>query len=151
MMSRIESNGGLNGPAFQNEDRLSPPTVRREVSPAVAPAVERQDSLPRRDATQPDKDAPVLAMLVDPSGGGYGRYGMGSSTLRAGMHLVKDMRAPSDILPPATSPAKQAPPGDGSPQAKASKKPESPPTASPEITRESILDDLLREMSGAVL
>jgi hypothetical protein len=148
MMSRIGSNGDPIGPAVQNEGRLSPPTAGAEVSLAVAPPLERRGSPALRGATQVDKDAPVLAMLVDPSGSGRWRHGIESSTLRAGMHLAKDATAASDILSSATPTAVQAPPDDGSPRATKS---EVVPSVSPEITREQILDDLLREMSGAVL
>lgn len=151
LAGRTGASGDQSGPAARNEQRLSPPTASKEPAVAVAPPLEHRNASPPRNAVQPDKDAPVLAMLADPWGSGRWWHGIESSTLRAGMHLAKDTGAASDILPPGTLTAKQAPPGAGSPQAETWKKSEPAPFACPEITREQILDDVLREMSGAVL
>jgi len=150
LMSRIGSNGAAVGPAVHNEDRLSLPTASREVPYAVAPPLERRDATRARNAMPPDKDALALAMLIDPSGSSPWWNGTESSPLRAGMHFAKDTRAAPDVLPSATPTAKPTPPDNGARQAKTPKKSEAAP-ACPEITRERILDDLLREMSNAVL
>jgi hypothetical protein len=151
LMGRIGVNDDPIRPVAQNEERLSPVAADRVPAPAVSPPVERGEPLPSRKPIEQDKESAVLATLVDPLDSDLPWRRIESSTLRAGMHFRKAARGASDLLPSTTATAKQAPPAEGSPQGRIWNGSEPAPSADREVTRERMLDDMLREMSGAVL
>jgi hypothetical protein len=151
LMSRIRANDDPIRPVAQNEERLPPPAAGPEPAPAEAPPIERRSPSSPGGATASNSDAVLLAALADPSGGDLLWRRIERTTLRAGAHFRKDLRGASEPLSPTTTAAKQSPPAAGPPQTKAWPDSEPTPSVRPDVTRERMLDGMLREMSGAVL
>jgi hypothetical protein len=144
---------GRSGPAGDLTDRQSPvtKTVERSDATNAGQVVPSTGFAPKSRSELDERRAAVLAMLADPYGIGRFVQKPDGLPLHAGIHL--GYGADRSPQPPEQLAAVSMPPGRRTMQrpAEAIKQPPSSFIPSPGTTRERLLDDLMKEMTGSVL
>ncbi len=143
------------GTAQHHIDSLAPRTVDKDVASRCETVVERGgapgDRPPVNKARPLDPEIAALAMLAEPLARGRWGYGPDGPMLRAGTHLRQSVWAPP--IPPheRADATTQRQSDRESWKRESPREPASGSPPRPAVTRERLMNDLLREMADIVL